>query len=270
MFRFAVYSDRDELFRLWNSCFGDGEEYVFPFLDSFLDDDNVYVCEENGRIVSAVYALDCRVGTHKGVYFYAVATDESHRKQGLARKEIEFLIDYKTKRGSEVFLLTPSNEKNRKYYEKLGFSDFFYCEKKTFYRREENISIGRAVSSDTLFETRERVFGKDVFVSFPREHFKFAYDFSDDSFYEKSGDTCISYALVNGKAITELCCDGDKEAFVSAVLEKIGSEKADVYAPINENTAPDSCKIPRGMVYCSNKDLKGILSENTFLSLNLE
>ncbi len=270
MFRFATWNDRESLFQLWNSCFGDGEDYVYPFLNRFFTEDKVYVYEDEGRIVSAVYALDCEIKGHKAVYFYAVATDENYRKQGLARQEMEFLIDYKTKKGAEVFLLTPSNEKNRNYYMKLGFSDFFYCRKKTFYRREENISIGRMGRSDTLFESRERIFGKRDFVSFPREHFKFAYDFSDDTFYEKRGDECVSYALVSGKTITELCCDGDKEAFVSAVLEKIGEDKAEVYIPIDENTEHDGCKIPRGMVYCSNKDLKQNLSENTFLSLNLE
>lgn len=270
MFRFAVHDDRDNLFRLWNDCFGDGKDYVFPFLDTFLTADNVYVYEDGGRIVSAVYALDCEIKGHKGIYFYAVATDENYRKQGLARKEIEFLIEYKTKKGAEIFLLTPSNEKNRNYYMKLGFSDFFYCEKRTFYRREENIPVYRAQSSDTLFEARERIFGKGDFVSFPGEHFEFALRFADHAFYEKKGDEYISYALVNGKTVTELCCDGDKDAFVSAVLEKIGQESAEVFVPADENAKPDSCKIPRGMVYCSNKDLKETLSENTFLSLNLE
>lgn len=270
MFRFAEYDDRDGLFRLWQSCFGDGEDYVYPFLDRFMKEDNVCVCEADGKIVSAVYALDCEIKGHKAIYFYAVATDESYRKQGLARKEMEFLIDYKTQHGAEIFLLTPSNEKNRSYYKKLGFSDFFYCEKKTFYRHEKNISIVTDGKSDALFETRERVFGKEDFVSFPREHFEFACGFSDHSFYEKKGDGCVSYALVSGNTITELCCDGDKDAFVSAVLEKIGQEKAEIYIPAAENTEHDSCKIPRGMLYCSNKDLKKKLSENTFLSLNLE
>lgn len=270
MFRFAGYSDKEDLFHLWNSCFGDGEDYVFPFLNVFLKADNVYVYEDKGRVVSAVYALDCEIKGHKAVYFYAVATDEGYRKQGLARQEMEFLIDYKTKKGAEIFLLTPSNEKNRNYYMKLGFSDFFYCEKKTFYRREKNVPICKASEWETLSKTRQRVFGKGDFVSFPEEHFRFAYDFSDNSFYEKMGDGCVSYALISGRTITELCCEGDRESFVSAVLEKIGQEKAEIYVPVDENTEHDSCKIPRGMVYCSNKDLKETLSENTFLSLNLE
>lgn len=270
MFRFANENDRQSLFELWHSCFGDSEKYVFPFLDTFLGEDNVYVYEDSGRIVSAVYALDCEIGSHKGIYFYAVATDENYRKQGLARKEIEFLIDYKTKKGAEIFLLTPSNEKNRNYYGKLGFSDFFYCEKRTFEKCEETAEITEEYSFSELFSLREKVFGKGKFVSFPKKHFDFALMFSEKIFAEKENGECVSYALTDGKKITELCCEGDEDAFVSAVLAKIGAERAEIYVPTGENTKPDSCKIPRGMIYCSNKDLEEKLSENTFLSLNLE
>lgn len=270
MFRFATWNDRESLFRLWNSCFGDGEDYVYPFLNRFLMTDNVYVYEDKGEIVSAVYALDCEIKGHKGIYFYAVATDENYRKQGLARHEMEFLIDYKTGKGAEVFLLTPSNEKNRNYYAKLGFSDFFYCEKRTFEKSRETRGFTDEYSFAELFSLREKVFGERKFVSFPKKHFDFALMFSEKIFAEKEGGKCVAYALVNGKNITELCCEKDADAFVSAVLEKIGAESAEVFVPIGENTRPDSCKIPRGMVYCSNKDLKETLSENTFLSLNLE
>ncbi len=270
MFRFANENDRQSLFELWNSCFGDDEAYVFPFLNCFLVNDNAYIYEDKGRIVSAVYALDCEIKGHKAVYFYAVATDENYRKQGLARHEMEFLIDYKTEKGAEIFLLTPSNEKNRNYYAKLGFCDFFYCEKRTFEKRQETRELTDEYSFAELFSLREKVFGERNFVSFPKKHFDFALMFSEKIFAEKEDGKCVSYALVNGKNITELCCEKDADAFAAAVLEKIGEEKAEVYIPIDENTEHDSCKIPRGMVYCSNKDLKETLSENTFFSLNLE
>ncbi len=270
MFRFASSDDRESLYELWHSCFGDGKDYVYPFLDTFLGEDNVYVCEEDGRIVSAVYALDCEIKCRRAVYFYAVATDKNYRKQGLARQEIEFLTQYKTKKGAEIFLLTPSNGKNRNYYEKLGFSDFFFCEKKTFYRVDEKVPVCICEDKDRLLSLRERIFGKGDYVSFPHKHFQFALRFSDEVFCEKKDGEYVSYAVVSGRSITELCCEGEKEAFVSSVLEKIGGEKAEIYIPVGENTEHDSCKIPRGMIYCSNKDSEEDLSGNTFLSLNLE
>ena len=101
MFRFADENDRKQLYSLWNSCFGDGEKYVYPFLDTFLAKDNVCVCEKEGKIVSVVYSLDCEIDGIKSQYFYAVATDENFRRQGLAKKAIEFLVDYKQKQGTE-------------------------------------------------------------------------------------------------------------------------------------------------------------------------
>lgn len=270
MFRFANENDRESLLMLWNSCFGDGEKYVYPFLDTFLKEDNVYIFEDVGKAVSAVYALDCKIGKYKGIYFYAVATDENYRRQGLAKKEIEFLIDYKTKKGTDVFLLTPSNEKNRSYYKTLGFEDFFYCGKKAFSKGDEKSRISEDFSADELFELREKGWEETEFVSFPKEHFSFALRFSERIFTEKEDGKITAYALVDGKKITELYAGENREKFVSAILEKIDAEQAEVYIPVTEKYKSDSCKIPRGMIYCSNKDLTENLSENTFLSLNLE
>lgn len=270
MFRFANENDREALFQLWKDCFGDGEKYVYPFFDTFLKDDNVYIFEDNGKAVSAVYALDCKIGEKKGVYFYAVATDENHRRQGLARKEIEFLIDYKTKKGAEVFLLTPSNEKNRSYYKTMGFEDFFFCERKLFSKDDEKSVISEDVNPNELFELREKGWVDVKFVSFPKEHFSFAFEFSERIFAEKENGKIIAYALTDGKKITELCAEKDREKFVSAVLEKLGVEQTEIYVPVTDKYKSDSCKIPRGMIYCSNKDLAVNMGENTFLSLNLE
>lgn len=270
MFRFANENDREALFQLWKDCFGDGEKYVYPFFDTFLKDDNVYIFEDNGKAVSAVYALDCKIGEKKGIYFYAVATDENHRRQGLARKEIEFLIDYKTKKGAEVFLLTPSNEKNRSYYKTMGFEDFFFCERKLFSKGDEKSVISEDVSIDELFELREKGWKNVSFVSFPKEHFSFAVKFSERIFAEKENGKITAYALTDGKNITELCAEKDREKFVSAVLEKLDVEQTEIYVPVTDKYKPDGCKIPRGMIYCSNKDLAINMGENTFLSLNLE
>ncbi len=270
MFRFATWDDREGLFTLWNSCFGDSRDFVFHFLRRFMSADNVYICEKDGKIVSAVYALNCSIGEHKGVYFYAVATDENYRRQGLAAEEIRFLIDYKEKMGAEVFLLTPSNEKNRNYYSKLGFSDFFYCEKKEYHRLVKKTPVTLSGGTDRLLEARERIFGKGSFVSFPRDHFQFALKFADWVFAREEDGKIISYAILMGRNIAELCCEEDDDLFVSAVLEFLGKEKTEVYVPVGRNEVADSCKIPRGMIYCSNKDLRLNLREDTFLSLNLE
>lgn len=270
MFRFAIWEDKESLIRLWVSCFGDSRDFVFHFLNSFMSNDNIYVCEKDGKIVSAVYALDCSINGRNGIYFYAVATDENYRRQGLAGEEIRFLIDYKTEKGAEFFLLTPSNEKNREYYSKLGFSDFFYCRKKAYHLLEKKVPVTWAPRADKIIEIRERIFGKDRIVSFPINHIQFAMKFADWSFARLKDGRVVSYAILSGRNIVELCCEEEDELFVSAILRYLGEKKTEVYVPIDENVPDDSCKIPRGMIYCSNKDLTENLSENTFLSLNLE
>ncbi len=266
MFRFANENDRESLIKLWFDCFGDGEKFVSPFLDTFLEEDNVYVWDEEGKVVSVVYSLDCKIGENNASYFYAIATDENFRKRGLAKKEIEFLIDYKSQKGTKLFLLTPSNEKNRNYYNSLGFEDFFFCKKETFFKGEIKDNIEEEKDAEEIKNLREEVFGEFPFVSFPKKHIDFALRFSDKVFVKKEKGKTVAYALTDGKKITELCCKENKESFVSAILEKTGEESVEIYVPLND----DSCKISRGMVYCYDKEMLKNLSENTFLSLNLE
>ena len=270
MFRFATKNDREDLIKLWYDCFGDGEKFVGAFLDCFLKEDTAYVCEEAGRIVSVVYALDCMIGDKKGCYFYAIATDAHFRRRGLARREIEFLTDYKTKRGTEIFLLTASNEKNNAYYKQLGFEDAFFCFTKTFVKTDKTIEISEDFSLEEIYSLRTEVFSGEEFVSFPKHHVGFAIDFSDRVFVCRENGKITAYAMVDNKKIIELCALKNAEEFVSSVLNEIDAEKADVYWPKTSEFCDFSCKITRGMVYYSNKNLKREIGENVFLSLNLE
>lgn len=270
MFRFAEKKDKKSLAELWFKCFGDGEEFVMPFLDAFLKDDNAYIFENDGKAVSAVYALDCKIGFRDAVYFYAVATDENFRRRGLAKKEIEFLIKSGIEKGKEIFLLTASSEKNRKYYESLGFRDFFFCKKHEFKLLDKKSKISESFDSKELLELRNEVLSKNGFVSFPQNHIDFALKFSDGVFTEKENGKTVSYAIINGKKITEFCSKNSEESFASAVLEKIGESSASVYMPLREDGTDGSCKISRGMIYCFDEELKKALGENVFLSLNLE
>ncbi len=262
MFRFANENDRKKLYNLWHSCFGDKEGFVYPFFDVFLKEDNVYVFEDEDKIASAVYALDCKIGDEKGVYFYAVATDENYRRQGLARAEIEFLIDYKKKAGCEVFLLTASNEKNNEYYKKLGFQDSFFCRKEKIFAVENDVKLTKSFDRKALYKLREEAAIKNNFVSFPEEHFNFALDFCQHIFVEKKGGKAVSYALIDNGQIIEAVSVCDTEKFVSCVLKDIGKSECEIYLPAETSC----CNISRGMVYCFN-DKK---YDKIFLSLNLE
>lgn len=267
MFRFAKMSDRKNLTELWYDCFGDGEKYVLPFLDNFLKEDTAFVCEEAGRVVSVVYALDCMIGNRKACYFYAIATDSHFRRRGLARKEIEFLIDYKSKKGAEIFLLTASNEKNNAYYKHLGFEDSFYCQMKTFYKTDEKVEISENYTCEEIYSLRKKLFSGDGYVSFPEKHIDFALNFTQRVFVYRENGNLVGYAMVDGKKFTEVCCEKNADEFVSAILSEIEAEKADIYLPLSNY---EGCKISRGMVYYTDKNSDNKSCESVFLSLNLE
>ncbi len=269
MFRFANKKDKENLYQLWNECFGDGKEFVFPFLDCFLKEDNVYVFEDSGKIVSAVYALDCRIGDKKCAYFYAVATNPEYRRRGLAETEIKFLIDYKSQRETEAFLLTASSEKNRCYYEKLGFSDAFFALKKKIFAADSDMQISENFNTRELYSLREKAFEKNKFVSFDEKHFSFAVNFSERIFVEKEGGQAVSYALMDSERIIEAASIKNTEKFVAKILYLIGKNEMEIFIPEAVESQPFGCKTSRGMVYCFDKnEIENF--ENIFLSLNLE
>lgn len=128
----VVYADRgrdgEQIKKIWQTCFGDEEEYITYYLDHRMTEDNMLVIYRDGKAVSMASFLPAEYlsgGAYVSVrYVYAVATLPEYRGQGLASGILKFARD----RFEEPLILAPAEESLSAYYEKMGFQRAFEAE----------------------------------------------------------------------------------------------------------------------------------------------
>lgn len=125
----VVYADKEQdgeqIFRIWQTCFGDEEEDIALYLRHRMTDDNMFVIHEDGKVVSMASFLPVQYyvnGEYRSArYVYAVATLPEYRRCGLAREILEFARE----KYGEPLILAPAEETLFHYYERLGFRKAF-------------------------------------------------------------------------------------------------------------------------------------------------
>ena len=110
-----------ELRRLWQEAFGDSEETLDKFAATGFSNDRFHCILENEKPVSALYWFDCELDGQKLAYIYAVATLQSHRGQGLAKRLMAETHAILKKRGYLGAILVPGKADLFAFYEKLGY-----------------------------------------------------------------------------------------------------------------------------------------------------
>lgn len=117
-------SIRQQCKNLYQIAFEDDIEFTNLLFDSCFEQ-NCYYLTEGETVVSMLFALDVFIGSNKGKYVYAVATNPEYRGKGYMRK---LFCDVENSLRSEYsFLcLRPMNEGLFDFYAKLGFEEKFY------------------------------------------------------------------------------------------------------------------------------------------------
>lgn len=117
---------QNQLIKLHKECFNDGD-YAEFFFEHRMPSCKAYVIEENGMALSACYArfftLVLEGKTMTIPFLTGVATDPSHRYQGLARKVVEKAKHELANEGYPFAILHPFNHD---FYRKLGFETINY------------------------------------------------------------------------------------------------------------------------------------------------
>ena len=118
----------NQLVRLWNTVFGDGEDYI-RLITPYLDIVDCYALKEDGIIVSAFYLLPAEIKKgdriYKGSYLYAAATYEENRSKGYMSYLIKEAI--KDKENELDFIsLVPADNGLYSYYSRFGFEPIMY------------------------------------------------------------------------------------------------------------------------------------------------
>ena len=121
-----------QLRALWQEAFGDSDEYLDIFFGTAFSPNRCRCVAIEGKVVAALYWLDCACRGRKLAYIYAVATAKTHRGQGIASKLLADTHKHLTRLGYAGTVLVPSEKSMFGFYERLGYSvcsrvTDFYC-----------------------------------------------------------------------------------------------------------------------------------------------
>lgn len=100
----------EEIMPLWQEAFGDSREDIAFFFE------NARHCKcfayyQNGRAVSMLCLVDCKLDGKESHYIYAACTESGNRKKGYMGKLIEYCAN-----NFNTVCLIPANEKLIEYY----------------------------------------------------------------------------------------------------------------------------------------------------------
>ena len=117
----AGTGDIDELKKLWLSCFDDSEEAAKLFFERNKNAYHAYTAILDGKIVSALYLIDCRLCGENAHYLCGAATLPEYRKRGIMSALIEYSLNDAKSRGDRFSVLLPANVGLYRYYSALGY-----------------------------------------------------------------------------------------------------------------------------------------------------
>lgn len=129
-----------QLAALWREAFGEGERETALFFRNRWRPQDSLVVEENGKVVSALYLLPCRmetsIGSVQAHYIYGAATLQSFRGKGYMGALIEAAAKVGQARGDYASVLLPGEERLYEFYRRFGYRTVFGVEEITLSREE--------------------------------------------------------------------------------------------------------------------------------------
>ena len=117
--------DLPQLRQIWALAFDDGPEGDEDFFRTCLQEAIGFAAEEDGQLLSALYALPqtlvCGEQTRSAAYLFAVATRPERRGQGIGAKLLAYAERELRKRYVSFVWLVPADGRLRAYYARLGY-----------------------------------------------------------------------------------------------------------------------------------------------------
>ena len=139
--------------KLWEEIFTeDTKEFLDYYYDVKTKDNEIYVIEEDDKIVSMLHLnpYEMRIGTkvYNTHYIVAVATDEKYRKRGFMRELLTYAMDVMKGRGEPFTFLMPASEA---IYKPFGFR-FIYTQNRGYFTGKnhdiDGVTYVNALESD--------------------------------------------------------------------------------------------------------------------------
>lgn len=234
----VVYADREEdgeaIQEIWQTCFGDDEEYIQFYLEHRMTKENMLVIHADGRPVSMASFLPveylCQGEYMDARYVYAVATLPEYRGRGFASRLLRFAAE----KYGQPLILAPAEESLMQYYEKLGFKRAFPDT-----RREADCDIqALEVGESEPFPCMEPVT--------PAEYLAIRDAKCAREGYVRWDEKAIAYAMklgasCGGSTVAVTCEDGRNRAEQEGERDILMYDKQDDTLMILETTLTQEC-----------------------------
>ena len=185
----VIFADKDrnreEIHKIWETCFGDEAELVDFYLDKRMTEDNMLLICQDGHAVSMASFLDINVRDGEewkpAKYVYAVATLPEYRGRGYAGKIL--------KKAEEIFnmplVLVPAEKELVGYYRKVGFTEAYPSERllekqdvPELFAAELNSYSVEEITAAEYKRIREQKLMRDGFIAWDEAAIRFAMDFN--------------------------------------------------------------------------------------------
>lgn len=158
MIRYATENDRRSLISLWQEAFGDSEEYILQFLDSFFNSSNTPVVEADGEIAAMLFLLDGSMSIdgriYPAYYLYAACTQKKYRGMGFMGELLEFSAKEARKSARAYICLKPGEKSLFDFYAKHGYLGIF-GRRNVAVERQSNEAFYEETEQGDLFNLRE-------------------------------------------------------------------------------------------------------------------
>lgn len=120
----AIHLHPDELAckELWQTCFGDEEQFIDSFLIRYYSRRRMLSIERDGRMAAMLHLLPFESELGRTTYIYGVATAPEYRGRGLATELMREAMRLAGERGDDALFLipTPGEEWLRDFYGGFG------------------------------------------------------------------------------------------------------------------------------------------------------
>lgn len=261
---------------LWQTAFGDEEDYIDFFLSRRYNPKQALVEVRDGRAVSMLFLLDvtlcCEGEPFRGFYLYAACTLPEYRKRGIMESLLSAAHQFAIKEGADFIALRPANSQLFTYYQKNGY--------KTFFTRKQALVKGRGAcllspltceELEVLQSTESGVHSRTIW---PTDALDYALE--EHALYGEAwlaqGDSrrlgCFLQRENGRLIITELWGD---ECLLPALIASLGETEAEVSAPPWVSFSyEEAALVPHGMLlWCAGDKKSPPPNRNACLSLTL-
>jgi GNAT superfamily N-acetyltransferase len=129
MITLAKDSQKEEMIRLWQTCFGDPARYIRNFFSRKFEASGAMVYLSEQKIVSMLFMLPAAIRMNAACepvqYIYAVCTHPDYRKRGIMGELMESARDQALGAGQRFSVLLPASDDLYLYYGRLGYLEYF-------------------------------------------------------------------------------------------------------------------------------------------------